>query len=52
MAMFPVFQHIFIVSKLLETEIKDMSRRALARCEIPGDKREGKEEFDGKGKEM
>lgn len=50
--MFPVFQHIFIMSKLLETEIKDMSRRALARCEVPSDEREGKEEFDGKGKEM
>lgn len=50
--MFPMFQHIFIVSKLAEAEIKDMSRGALARCEIPGDKMEGKEEFEGKGKEM
>lgn len=48
----PCFSTFFMVSKLLETQIKDISRRALARCEIPGDKREGKEEFDGKEKEM
>lgn len=29
-----------------------MSRRALSRCEIPGDKIEGKEELEGNGKEM
>ena len=42
----------FCVSKLREREIKDMPRRALSRCEIPGDKIEGKEELEGNGKEM
>lgn len=42
----------FLCEQLLETKIKDMSRRALARCKIQGDKMEGKDEFKGKGKEM
>lgn len=51
--MFPALQHIFVwVNLEREREIKDMSRRALSRCEIPGDKIEGKEELEGNGKEM
>lgn len=51
-SMFPALQHIFVWSKLREREreIKDMSRRALSRCEIPGDKIEGKEELEGEWK--
>lgn len=41
----PCASAYFYVSKLSETKIKDMSRRALGRCEIPGDKMEGKGEF-------
>lgn len=40
------------MSQRAEAKIKDMSRGAQARCEIPGGKMEGKEEFEGKGKEM
>lgn len=40
------------MNKLLETKIKDMSWRALARYEIPGDKMERKEELEGKAQEM
>lgn len=42
----------FYVSQCLETNIKTCPVQQLARCEIPGDKIEGKEEFEGKGKEM
>lgn len=40
---------IFCVRVSLERErrSKNMSRRALSRCEIPGDKIEGKEELKG-----
>lgn len=48
----PQASALFYVSELSATKIKDMSRRALARCGSPGDQMEGKEEFEGKGKEM
>lgn len=42
----------FSCEQLLETKTKDTPRRGLARCKVPGDKMEGKEEFKGKEKEM
>ena len=40
------------MSRPLETKITDASRGALARCDIPGDKMDGKEECEGKEREM